>query len=77
MMQRGKETHYVVCLGNEGYRSSLVVRKIYRVLPDPTATKHRLLRIIDETGEDYLYPEKLFAAVELPKAAGRIFSVAT
>jgi hypothetical protein len=76
MKQRGKETHYVVCLGNEGYRSSLVVRKIYRILPDSTAAKHKLLRVIDETGEDYLYPEKLFTAVELPRAAGRIFSIA-
>jgi hypothetical protein len=76
MKQRGKETNYVVCLGNEGYRGSLVVRKIYRVLPDPTAAKHKLLRIIDETGEDYLYPEKLFSGVQLPKAASRIFSVA-
>jgi hypothetical protein len=45
----------------------LEVRKIYRALPDRDAEQHALLRIIDESGEDYLYPAKLFMAVNLPQ----------
>jgi hypothetical protein len=45
------------------------VRKIYRVLPDPGARTHGLLRIVDESGEDYLYPEDLFVPIEVPTAA--------
>jgi uncharacterized protein YnzC (UPF0291/DUF896 family) len=47
---------YVLCIKNDGYPASLEVRKIYNPLPDPEANKHRLIRVIDESGEDYLYP---------------------
>jgi hypothetical protein len=52
---------FVVCLRNEGYEVSLERRKIYRALPDPEAAKHRQIRIVDESGEDYLYPKSCFA----------------
>ena len=52
----------------------LEIRKIYLVLPDVMAAKHRLVRVIDESGEDYLYPESLFAPVELPPASKRAFA---
>jgi hypothetical protein len=58
---------YVVCLANRGYSASLVVRRIYRTIPDPEAAKRGLLRIVDETGEDYLFPETFFAAIEISK----------
>ena len=58
---------YVVCLANRGYRASLIVRKIYEAIPDAEAAKRGLLRIVDESGEDYLFPEALFAAIEIPK----------
>ena len=64
---RVSEKRFAVCLKNKGYEVSLEPRKIYQVLPDPDATKHRQLRIIDESGEDYLFPESYFAAIELPK----------
>ena len=58
----------VVCLSNVGYEASLERRKLYGILPDPEAKKHKLLRVIDESGEDYLYPESFFLAVALPPA---------
>jgi len=58
----------VVCIDNEGYSVSLERRKIYLVLPDADAEKHDLLRVIDESGEDYLYPKKFFRAIALPQA---------
>ena len=64
---RSSEKIFVICLQNKGYEVSLEPRKLYQVLPDPDAAKHRQLRVIDESGEDYLYPESYFAAIELPK----------
>jgi len=58
---------FVVCLKNKGYEASLEPRKIYQVLPDPDAAKHRQLRVIDESGDDYLYPASYFTAIELPQ----------
>jgi hypothetical protein len=56
---------FVICLRNRGYEVSLERRKIYEVLPDAEAAKHRQLRVIDESGEDYLYPTSYFASIEL------------
>jgi hypothetical protein len=55
----------VVCIHNKDCED-LEVRKIYRVLPDRSASEDDLLRIIDESGEDYLYPAAYFVAIELP-----------
>ena len=62
---------FVVCLKNKGYEVSLERRKIYQVLPDPEAEKHRQVRVIDESGEDYLYPQSFFAPIELPQPIRR------
>lgn len=62
---------FVVCLRNRGYEASLERRKIYRVLPDPEAAKHRQIRVIDESGEGYLYPQDFFAPIELPQPIRR------
>ncbi len=56
---------FVVCVDNAGYDASLDVRKIYRAVPDVKADKLGLVRVIDESGEDYLYPTKLFATIEV------------
>ncbi len=61
----------MVCLNNEGYEVSLEKRKLYVALVDEAASKHKLVRIIDESGEDYLYPSKFFSAVELPPKVRR------
>jgi hypothetical protein len=57
---------FVVCLKNKGYEVSLELRKIYQALPDADAAKHRQVRVIDESGDDYLYPASYFAPIELP-----------
>ncbi len=77
MNRRNFQSQHVVCVWNEGCRASLVVRRIYKVVPDPEAAKRRLLRVVDESGEDYLYPRKLFVAIEVPKVALGMFSLAT
>ena len=51
---------------NDGYAASLERRKLYRVVQDVPAAKHKLLRIVDESGEDYLYPSDFFVALRLP-----------
>ncbi len=61
----------VICVSNEGYPASLERRKIYIVVRDATAKKLGLLRVIDESGEDYLYPKTLFRSVALPQAVRR------
>jgi hypothetical protein len=57
---------YVVCLSNDGYAASLEVRKIYAQLPDAAADRLGMLRVVDESGEDYLYPKQKFGALRLP-----------
>ena len=58
--------YLVVCLKNDGYNVSLEKRKIYVAIPDASAAKHGLVRIVDESGDDYLYPGEYFASIELP-----------
>jgi hypothetical protein len=57
-----------VCVDNDGYEVSLERLKLYRVVADPEAAKHGQIRVIDESGDDYLYPAALFVTVKLPKA---------
>ena len=59
---------FAVCIRNSGYPASLERHKIYRVLPDEDAAREGDVRIIDESGEDYLYPAEWFVFVELPRA---------
>jgi hypothetical protein len=67
MSKQLAEPRFVVCVENGDSRASLEVRKLYQVVPDPDAAVHGLLRVIDESGEDYLYPLHYFAAVDIPK----------
>ena len=57
----------VICVKNEGYSVSLERRKLYVALPDTKAAEHGQLRVIDESGQDYLYPREFFVAIELPQ----------
>jgi hypothetical protein len=59
---------FALCLDNRDYRASLIAGKVYRVLPDSKAAKDDLVRIVDESGEDYLYDKNLFAFVDFPPA---------
>jgi hypothetical protein len=65
------ETYFAICVENDGYPASLEKRKLYIVLADPDAEKHGLMRVVDESGEDYLYPESLFRPIELPPSVKR------
>lgn len=60
---------YVLCIRNDGYPASLEVRKVYASLPDPPAAQRGLIRVIDESGEDYLYPSAYFVPLVLPEEA--------
>jgi hypothetical protein len=68
MKRKKSEPRFVICLKNEGCED-LEPRKVYRVLPDETAAEDGYIRVIDESGEDYLYPESYFLSIELPYAA--------
>jgi hypothetical protein len=56
---------FLLCIDNEGYKASLEIRKLYEKVPDKEAERHDQVRIIDESGEDYLYPSSFFVAVRL------------
>ena len=68
---------YVLCVQNEGYPASLDLGKLYRCLRDPAAERHSMRRIVDESGEDYLYPSDWFIEIHLPPAAKRRLSSIT
>jgi hypothetical protein len=70
-MTKTQAKRLVVCVDNEGYPASLEKRKIYVALPDAAAGKHGLLRIVDESGEGYLYPKTSFRSIALPLAVKR------
>jgi len=59
---------FAVCVRNDGYTVSLERHKIYRVLPDPEASQDHELRVVDESGEDYLFPASFFTPLSLPQA---------
>ncbi|HEX8650834.1 MAG TPA: hypothetical protein VF708_08325 [Pyrinomonadaceae bacterium] len=63
---------YVLCINDGGYPESLEVRKVYSVLPDERAAANNYIRVIDETGEDYLYPAKYFVPIQVPPEAAKI-----
>jgi hypothetical protein len=69
-MPRAKR-QLLICVDNQGFEVSLVRRKIYEALFDAAAAKRGLVRIIDESGEDYLYPSAMFVAAALPAAIRR------
>jgi hypothetical protein len=66
-----KEKGFVVCVSNKGYPAALEIRKLYRSIPDESAAKLHQIRVVDESGEDYLYPEDYFVPVHLPQTAER------
>jgi len=66
-------TKFVVCIENKNYPASLEFGKIYRVVPDEKAANHKMIRVVDESGEDYLYSKNSFVAIELPQLAEDAF----
>ena len=67
----------VICVKNDGYDVALERRKLYVSIADPVAEKHGQLRVVDESGEDYLYPREFFVPVELPQSIRRAVLLAT
>jgi hypothetical protein len=65
---------YVLCVKNKGYPASLEFGKLYRCLRDRGAEQHLMRRVVDESGEDYLYPYDWFIELRLPAAAKRALS---
>ena len=68
MAETQSKTRFVVCVDNSEYPASLELHKIYRVLSDEEAETDGDLRVVDESGEDYLYPARYFVLTELPQA---------
>ncbi|WP_129674674.1 hypothetical protein [Candidatus Chloroploca sp. Khr17] len=66
MQVQQPDTTFVICINNADYSAALECRKIYQVISDDTAATHGLLRVIDESGEDYLYPTTHFIPVSFP-----------
>ncbi len=71
MGEKRSDIRFAVCVNNDGYPASLELHKIYRVLPDEDAEADGDLRVVDESGEDYLYPAERFVLMDLPQAAER------
>ena len=66
---RGAAAPFAVCVCNDEYAASLELRKLYRVIDDTFADEHDMIRVIDESDEDYLYPKSYFVRVHLPREA--------
>ena len=71
MKKNSKQTDFALCVDNTDYKASLVPGKIYRMLKDAKASKDDLVRVVDESGEDYLYHKSLFVFVDLAKALAK------
>jgi hypothetical protein len=74
---RRLEPRFVICVRNKHYPASVELRKVYRLLVDEKASKHHQVRVVGESGEDYLYPEEYFVPIKLPQAAERAVLRAT
>ena len=70
------QKHFVLCVDNTGYEASLIARKMYEVVPDQQAEQDDFIRVIDESGEDYLYHTSHFVFIELPVEIERVLEAA-
>jgi len=73
MSRARKQAQFAICVQNEGC-DDLVLRKVYQVIPDEAAARDGCLRVIDESGEDYLYPANYFVTLDLPRGAEQAFA---
>ncbi len=74
MPSKTARPHFVLCIDDRDSGESLELCKVYRVLADARAERRGLLRVVDETGEDYLYPREMFVPVALPSGTSRLFA---
>jgi hypothetical protein len=75
--RRTKTQDFAVCIRNTGFGASLEVRKLYAVVDDPDAEGNDLIRVVDESGEDYVYPARLFQRLALPGEVQRALRLAS
>lgn len=73
-MKRTNKRRYAICLENKGYPASLEKRKVYEILSPEANDPEFMVRVVDESGEDYLFPAKWFAALTLPPKARRVLA---
>lgn len=71
------QSDFVLCIRSDGYEASLEIRKVYRTIPDVAASQRALVRVIDESGEDYLYPAEFFVPITVPSDAATVFAPVT
>ena len=76
MNTENSSPRFAICLNNAGYPDDLKIRTVYQVLPDEDAARSNYIRVIDESGEDYLYPADYFVMVDVPSEAARSLLVA-
>lgn len=76
MEAESSQPRFAVCINNTTYPDDLKVRTIYLVLPDESAARSDYIRVVDETGEDYLYPAELFVIIDVPAEAQKAFTQA-
>ncbi len=77
MARKKENVQFAICVSNDGYPASLELRKVYRLVADPLAATRHFVRVVDESGEDYLYPEEFFVPIEVPQAAQGVFAHAS
>jgi hypothetical protein len=75
MTKENENSVYALCVDNKDCED-LEQRKIYRVIPDDAAAKEGYLRVVDESGDDYLYPESYFVLIQLPREAQKALQIA-
>jgi hypothetical protein len=75
--RRTKTQNFAVCIRNTGFGASLEVRKLYVVVDDPDAEANDLIRVVDESGEDYVYPARIFQRLALPGEVQRALRLAS
>ena len=68
------KSKFVICTRNTGYEVSLELRKLYLVIPDSGANSHDQIRVVDESGEDYLYPTSFFIPIDLPASVAKLLA---
>jgi len=76
-MKEKEPAHFVVCLDNEGYPASLEVGKLYRFIPDEKAAAEGLIRVFDESGEDYAFDAGRFHPITLPPIVEKVLLAAS
>ena len=71
MKTKNTEPRFAICINNSAYPDDLKVRTVYQVLPDESAARSNYIRVVDETGEDYLYPAEYFIFIDVPPDAAK------